>query len=147
MTCEREIVSPKWVLWWILSYMLLLLFICQVMSDSLHPHELQHSRLPCPSLSPGVCSNLCPLSWWCHPTISSSVVSSPFAFNLSQIGVFSNILALCIRWPKFWSFSLSVSPSKDIQDSFPLGLTGLIFLLSKGLSRVFSNTKVQSINS
>ena len=54
--------------------LLLLLFSCSVMSDSLWPHGLQHTRLPCPSISPGACSNSCPLSWWCHPTILSSVI-------------------------------------------------------------------------
>ena len=77
------------------------------MYNSLPPHELQHTRLPCPSLSPWVWSNSCPLSWWCHPTTSYSVAPSPLALNISHIGVFSNELALCIRWPKYWSFSIS----------------------------------------
>ena len=62
----------------------MLLFSHSVVSDSLWPHRLQHTRLPCPSVFPGVCSNSCPLSWWFHPTISSSVSPSPSAFNLSQ---------------------------------------------------------------
>ena len=75
----------------------LLLFSYSVVSDSLQPHELQHARLPCPSLSPGVCSNSCPLSWQCHPTISSSVI--PFYLLVLRsvfpsIRVFSNDLAL-----------------------------------------------------
>ena len=72
-----------WAHW---TYMLLLLFSCKVVSDSLQPHELQHARLPCPSLSPGICSNSCPLSQWCHPTILSSVVpfsSCPQSFPAS----------------------------------------------------------------
>ena len=84
------------------------------MSDSLRPHELQHARLPCPSFSAGVCSNSCPLSWWCHPAISSSVI--PFSFCLQSFpasGFFCNESALCIRWPKCWSFSFSTSPSKE----------------------------------
>ena len=82
------------------------------MSDSLQPCELQHARLPCPSPTPGVCSNSCPLSRWCHPTISSSVTPSPPVLNLfCGIRVFSNVLALRIRWPKYWSFSFSISPS------------------------------------
>ena len=79
----------------------------------LWPHGLQHARLPCPSPSPGACSNSCPLSWWCHPIVSSSVVpfsSRPQSFPASG---FSNELALRIRWPKYWSFSFSVSPSKE----------------------------------
>ena len=73
------------------------------MSNSLQPHGLQHARLPCSSLSPRVCSNLCPLSWCCHPTISSSVA----------LFSFSNKLALPMRWPKYWNFSFSISPSSD----------------------------------
>ena len=72
------------------------------------PHGLQHTRLPGPSPSPGVCSNSCPLSQWCHPTISSSVAcfsSCPPSFPASR--VFSNESALRIRWPKYWSFSIS----------------------------------------
>ena len=73
-----------------------------VVSDSLQLHGLQHSRLPCPSLSLGVCSNLCPLSQWCHPTISSSMVrffSCPQSFPASES---FPLLALCIRWPKYF---------------------------------------------
>ena len=74
----------------------------------------QHIRLPSPSLSPGVCSNSCPLSWWCHPTISSSV--SPFSSYpqfLPASGAFSNESALHIRWPKYWGFSFSISTSNE----------------------------------
>ena len=80
------------------------------MSDSLRPHGLQHARLPCPSPSPGVCSNSSPLSRWCHPTISSFVTpfsSCPQSFPV--IRVFSNESILRIRWPKYWSFSISPS--------------------------------------
>ena len=80
------------------------------MSNS--PHGLQHARLPCPSLSPRVCSNSCPLSQWCHPTISSFV--APFLPSIfPSIRVFSNESTLCIRWPKYWSFSYSISPSSE----------------------------------
>ena len=84
------------------------------MFDSSGSYGLQHSRLPCPSLSPGVCSDSCPLSRRCHPTISSSVTpfSSPLPSICPSIGVFSNESALCIRWPKYWSFSFSISPSR-----------------------------------
>ena len=88
----------------------LLFFSLLVMSDVLQPHGLQHTRLPCSSLSPKVCSDSCPLSWWCHPIISSSVVpfsSCPQYFPAS--GSFPVILALLIRWPKYWSFSISPS--------------------------------------
>ena len=98
-------------------------------------------RLPCPSLSPRVCSNSCPLSW-CHLTIiicrSLLLMSSIFP----SIQVFSSDSALCIRLPKYWNSSFRISPSRTgIQDWFPLGLTGLIFL-SKRLSRIFSSTTI-----
>ena len=115
-----------------------------VMSDSLRPHELQHARLPCPSSTPGVHSNSCPLSRWCHPAISSSVIpfsscpqslpaSEPFpmrqlfAWGGQSIGV---------------SALASVLP-KSTQGWSPLEWTGWISLQSKGFSRVFSNTTVQ----
>ena len=76
---------------------------------TLRPHRLQHSRLPCPSLSPGVCSNSCPSGWWCYLTISSSAAPSPFTFNLSQHQGLSSEPVLRIMWPKYWSFSISPS--------------------------------------
>ena len=80
------------------------------MSDSLRPHGLQHTRLPCPLPTTGAYSNSCPLTRWCHPTISSSVVP----FNLSQHqGLFSSESALRIRWQKYWHFSFSISPSNE----------------------------------
>ena len=83
-------------------------------SDSLWPHGLQHARLPYPSPIPGACSNSCPSSWWHHPTISSSVL--PFSTSLQSfpaIRVFFNESVLHIRWPKYWSFSFSISPSNE----------------------------------
>ena len=84
-----------------------------VVSDSLRPRALQHTRPPCPSPTPGACSDSCPSSQWCHPTISSSVV--PFSSCLQSLpaSVFSNESVLCIRWPKYWSFSFSISPSSE----------------------------------
>ena len=96
------------------NLLLLLLFSGPVMSNLLWSHGLQHTRPPCPSPSPRVCSNSCPLNRWCYPTISSSIIH--FA-------------------------SLSVLPM-NLQDWFPLGRTDLISLLSKGLSKVFFNTTV-----
>ena len=90
---------------------LLLLFSCQVVSDSLWPHGLQHARLSCPSLSPGVCSNSCPLSRWCHPTIPSSVASFSSCPVFPSIRVFSSKSAFHIRWPKYGN--LSISPSSE----------------------------------
>ena len=75
---------------------------------TLWPHGWQHPRPPCPSPTPGICSNSCPSSWWCHPTISSSVIP-PSIFP--SIRVFSNESDFCIRWPKYWNFSFSISPS------------------------------------
>ena len=82
------------------------------MSDSLQPHEPQHARPPYPSPTPGAHPNPCPSSWWCHPTISSSVIpfSCPQSFPASG-SFFSNAPALRMRWPKYWSFSFSISPS------------------------------------
>ena len=86
------------------------------MSDSLQPHGLQHARPPYPSLCPRVCSDSCPLSQWCHPAISSSVTpfsSCPQSFLASGSFLADNELALCIRWPKYWSFSFSISPYNE----------------------------------
>ena len=120
-------------------------FCCSVVSDSLQPQGLQHVWLLCPSRTPRVYWNSCPSRWWCHPTILSSVI--PFSSCLQSFpasGSFPiNESALCIGWPKDWSFSFSISPSNDIQDWFPLGWTGWISLQSKGFSRVFSNITVQ----
>ena len=94
-------------------------FSCSVVSDSLWPHGLQHARLSCPSPTSGACSNSCSSSRWCHPTISSSVI--PFSACLQSFPASGSFLesALCIRWPKYWSFSFSISPSNEY--------SGLIF--------------------
>ena len=120
---------------------LLLLISHSVVSNCLWPHELQHSRLPCPSLSPGFCSYSCPLNWWCHPGISSSV--TPFSSCLQSFPASGS-------FPMSWLFATGAQRTGDsalalvlpmnIQDWFPLGLTGLISLLSQGLSGVFSST-------
>ena len=114
------------------------------MSDSLGPHELWDARLLCPSLSPRVCSNSCPLSQWCHPTISSS--ATPFS-SCSESFPASGSYTMSCLFP--WggqsigaSASASVLP-KNIQGWFPLEWTGWISWQSKGLSRVFSNITVQ----
>ena len=113
------------------------------MSDSLRPHEPQHARPPCPSSTPRVHPNPCPLSRWCHPTISSSVIpfSCPQSFPASGSFPMSQFFASGGQ-----SIGVSASASvlpMNIQDWFPLGWTGWISLQSKGLSRVFSNTTVQ----
>ena len=122
----------------------LLLFSHSVVSSSLRPHALQHPRLPCSSLYPRVCSNSYPLSWWCYPTISSSVApfsSCPQSFPASESFPMSQLFSWGGQSTRV-SASASALPV-NIQDWFPLGLTGLISLQSKGLSRVFSNTAVQ----
>ena len=118
-------------------------FSLSVVSNSLPPHELQHARLPCPSPTPRACSNSCPSSQWCHSTISSSV--NPFSclqslpasgsFQMSQFFTSGGQSIAA-------SASASVLPM-NIQEWFPSGWTGLNSLLSKGLSKVFSNTIVQ----
>ena len=91
-------------------------FSCSVVSDPLWPHESQHTRPPCPSPTPGLHSNSCPLSQWCHPAISSSVFpfsSCPQSLPDWKSRVFSNELTLCLRWLKYWNFSFSISPSNE----------------------------------
>ena len=106
------------------------------MSNSLQPHGLQHTRLPCPSLSPRVCSNTCPLSWWGHSTISSSIIhfSYPQFFPASQSFPMSWLSALS---GQSIGASASVLPM-NVQGWFPLRLAGLISLLSKRLSKCSS---------
>ena len=121
-----------------------MLFSCSVASDSLWPHGLQHTRLPCLSPSPGVSSNSCPLSRWCYPTISSSVV--PFFSCLQSFPASGCFPMSQLFTSGGQSIRASASASvllMNIQGWFPLGLTGLISLLSKGLLRVFSSTTIQ----
>ena len=119
-------------------------FSHSVVSDSLRPHELQHARPPCPSPTPGVYSNPCPSSRWCHPAISSSVVPfSSFPQSLPASGSFP--MSQLFAWG---GQSIGVSASASVlpintQDWSPLGWTGWVSLKSKGLSRFFSNTTVQ----
>ena len=122
---------------------MLLLFIRQVMSDSSRPCGLQHARLPCPSPSPRVCPNSCPLNQWCQSTISSSLTLFSFCLQSFQALVSFPMSQLSASGGQSIraSASASVLP-KSIQGWFPLLLTGLISLLSNGLSRVFSSTTV-----
>ena len=119
-------------------------FSHSVLSDSSRPHELQHARSPCPSPTAGVYSNPCPLSQWCHPAISSSVV--PFSSCPQSLpGSGSFPMSQLFAWggqSTGVSTSVSVLPM-NTQDWSPLGWTGWISLQSKGLSRVFSSTTVQ----
>ena len=114
-----------------------------VLSDSLRPHESQHARPPCPSPTPGVYPNSCPLSWWCHPAISSSAV--PFSSCPQSLPASGSFPLSYFAWG---GQSIGVSASASVlpmntQDWSPLGWTGWISLQSQGLSRVFSNTTVQ----
>ena len=115
------------------------------MSDSLRPHESQHARPPCPSSTPEVHPNPCPLSQWYHPTISSSVVPSPPALNLSQPQGLSKWVSSSHQVAKILEFQLQYQSFKmnTTQDWSPLGCTGWISLQSRGVSRVFSNMTVQ----
>ena len=119
-------------------------FSCSVVSDSLRPHGLQHARPPCPSPAPGAYSNSCPSSWWCHPTISSSVV--PFSCHLQTFpasGSFPVSQFFASAGHSVGDSASASVPPMNIQDWFPLGWTGWISLQSKRLWRVFSNTSVQ----
>ena len=114
---------------------------CSVVSDSLQPRGLQHASLPCPSPAPGACSNSCLSSRWCHATISSSVV--PFSSHLQSFPASGSFPRSHFFASGGQSIGVSASSSvlpMNIQDWFPLGWTCLIFLQSKGLSRLFSNT-------
>ena len=126
------------------SYLYVSQFSLSVMSESLWPHGLQHARPPCPSPTPGVYSNSCPLSRWCHPTISSSVVpfsSCPQSFPASGSFRMSQLFASGGQSIGVWALT-SVLPV-NTQDWSPLGWTGWISLQFKELLRVFSNTTVQ----
>ena len=119
-------------------------FSHSVVSDSLRPRGPQHARLPCPSPAPRTYSNSCPLSDWCHPTISSSVI--PFSSCLQSFPAPGSFLMSQFFASGGQSIGASVSASvlsMNIQDWFPLGLTGWISLQSKGLSKVFSSATVQ----
>ena len=134
---------------------ILLLLCLSIMSDSLQPCGLQHARIPCPSPTPQACSIPCPSSQWCHPTISSSVI--PFSSQLQSFPASGSFPMSHLFASGGQSIGASASASilpMNIQDWFSLGLIDLILLLSKGVSRVFSNTRIdqqelmfESINS
>ena len=124
---------------------LLVQFSSSVVSDYLPPHGLQHTWLPCPSPTPRACSNSCPSSRWGHPTISSSVI--PFSSCLQSFPASGSFPMSQFSTSGGQSIGVSTSASvlpMNIQDWFPLVLLGLISLQFKGLSRVFSNTKVHT---
>ena len=119
-------------------------FSCSVVSDSLQPHGLQHTRLPYPSSTQGACSNSCPLTQWCHPTISSSVIPFSSCLRYCPASGSSPVSQFFTSGGQSTGASTSASVlPMNIQNWFPLGLTGWISLHSQGLSRVFSNTTGQ----
>ena len=114
-------------------------FSRSVVSDSLRPHGLQHARPPCPSPTPGVCSNSCPLSLWCHPPSHSLLSPSPPTFSLSQHqGLFKWVSSSndsffkWVRWPKDWSFSFSISPSSEYSGLISFRIDRLDLLAVQG---------------
>ena len=142
---KRHIPCPLWHFYVSVQLGYLLSFSHSVMSDSLPLHGLQHTRLPCPSPSPRACSNTCLLSRWCHPTIPSSVI--PLFLCLQSFPVSGSLLRSQLFASGGQSIRISGSASVlpiNIQDWFPLGLTGFIFSQSKKLSRVFSTPQFES---
>ena len=122
-------------------------FSSLVVSDSLRPHGLKDARIPCPSPTPGACSNLCPSSRWCHPTISSSDI--PFSSCLQSFPasgrVFSKESVLCIRWPKYWSFS--ISPSNEYSGLISFKIDWFDLIAVQGTLESSSIPQFKSINS
>ena len=135
LICKMKIIiasnTTEWL--WELNEISSVQFSHSVVSDSLQPHEPQHARPPCPTPTPGVYPNSCPLSQWCHPTISSSVV--PFSSCPPippSIRVFSNESTLHMRWPKHWSFSFSISPSNEYSGLISFRMDWLDLLAVQG---------------
>ena len=106
---------------------------CSVVSDSLRPHGLQRARRPCPSPTPGACSDSCPSSQWCHPTISSSVIPFSFCLQSFQASVsFFSESVLCIKWPKYWNFSFNISPFNEYSGLISFRIDWLDLLAVQG---------------
>ena len=121
-------------------------FSSSVVSNSLWPYGLQYDRLPCPSPTPKACSNSCPSSQWCHPTISFSVI--PFSSCLQSFPASRSFpTVLRIKWPKYWSFSFSIGPYNKFSMNIPLGLTSLMSLQSKGPQESSPTPQFKSISS
>ena len=133
---------------WLLLH-ISVLFSHSVMSDSLRLHGLQHARTSCPSPTPGVYPNSCRMSQWCHSTISSSVIHPllllPSIFP--NIRVVSNGSALCIRWPKYWSLSFSISPSNEHSGMISFRMDWLDLLAVQGTQEPSPTAQFKSINS
>ena len=115
------------------------------MSDSLKPHGLQHARPSCPSSTPTVYPNLCPLNRWCHPTVSSCrPLLSPSIFL--SIRVFSNESVLHIRWPKYWSFSFNICPSNEYSGMISLRIDWLDLFAVQGTLRSFLQQRSSKVS-
>ena len=126
--------------WWVLSIIVSLVTNCVWLCDSM---ERSMPGFPVLHCLPWVCcSSSCTLSWWCHPTISSSVTLFSCPQFFQHHGLF-HWVSSSHQVAKYWSFSFSIRPYREYSDWFPLGLTGMISLLSKGLSRVFCSTTIQ----
>ena len=132
--------SQKGALW--------LLFSHSVASDSLQPHGMQHARPPCPSPTPRACSNTCPLSRWCHPTILFFCYPLPLLPSIfPSIRVFSSDSALCIRWPKYWRFSLSISLFNEYSRLISFRIDKFDLLVVQGTLKTSPTLQFKSINS
>ena len=116
-------------------------------SDSLQSHELQHARLLCPSLFPGVCSNSCPLSHWCHPTISSSFAPLLLPSVFPNIRIFSKVSALRTKWPEFWSIGFSISPSNEYSGLIAFRIDWFDLLAVRGTLESLPVPQFKSISS
>ena len=122
-------------------------FSCSVVSYSLQPHELQHARLPCPSPTPRACSSSCPLSRWCHPTISLCCPLLLLPLIFPSIRVFSNESVLHIRWPKYWNFSFNISPSNEHSGLISFKMDLWEILAVQGTFKSSRTPQFKSINS
>ena len=120
-------------------------FSCSVVSNSLPPHESQHTGPPCPSPTPRVHSNLCPSSLWGHPAISSSVVPFSSCPQSLSASVFSNESTLHMRWPKYWSFSFSIIPSKELPGLISFRMDWLDLLAVQGTLKSLYLDKCKSL--
>ena len=127
--------------------MLLLLFNDPVVSDSLLYHGMLPSRPPCPSPSPGVCPSSCSLHCWCHAAISSSDTLFSFCTQSPSIRDFSNELSVCIRWPKYWSFRFSISPSSEYSGLISLKIDWFGLLAPWDSQELSPAPQSESINS
>ena len=122
-------------------------FSCSVVSDSLQPHGLHHVKPSCPSPTPGVYSNSCPLSRWCHPTISTCRPLLLLPSIFPGIRVFSNESVLCLRWAKYWSFSFSISSSNEYLGLISFRIDWFDLLVLQGTLESSSTPQFKSSNS